>query len=73
MVHVDGKFDGLLYEATEAAGRHVGYEALCRRLSIESDTGNTLWGQETEGTTVISIREVHEFGFEGQKKAEVLL
>lgn len=41
MVHVDGKFDGLLCEATEAAGRHDGYAALCHRLSTESDTVNT--------------------------------
>jgi len=64
MVHVDGIFDGLLCKATEAAGRHAGYVALCHRLTLQSVAGNTPWGQEIEGTTDMSIRGVRDFRFE---------
>jgi hypothetical protein len=73
MVHVYGKFDGILCEATEAAGRHDVYAALCHRLSTHSDTGNTPRGQESEGATMVSTPKGHDFSSERQKNAEILL
>jgi hypothetical protein len=68
VVHVDGRFDRLLRQATETAGRHAGYVAQCHRLTIESDAGNTPSGQEIEGTAVVCIRSVLHIRFEEAKK-----
>lgn len=73
MVHVDGIFDWFLRQATETAGRHVGYVAQCHKLTTESDAGNTLSGQDIEGVAVVCMRSVRYIRFEGVKQHGVLL
>jgi hypothetical protein len=68
VVHVDGIFDGLQRQATETAGRHAGYVALCHRLTLESDAGNTPSGQEIEGPAAVAcMRSVCHIRFGGAR------